>query len=191
MRIFLAFIILVLSLQSWSKADDLRDFEIGGFSIGESLLNHFSKKKIEKEKFFEAEQGNNKDVARFYIREKTDNYDWITMSFKTSDPKYKVIELSGFIFMKFDKCLKLRDEIDGEIEELFKNSEKQITGTVEHFLDKDSFVNHVAYWTSNNSYDYVSLSCYDWSDKSGYDDQLRVEAYSDEYYRWLQSLEQN
>ena len=113
------------------------------------------------------------------------------MSFKTSDPKYKVIELSGFIFMKFDKCLKLRDEIDGEIEELFKNSEKQITGTVEHFLDKDSFVNHVAYWTSNNSYDYVSLSCYDWSDKSGYDDQLRVEAYSDEYYRWLQSLEQN
>ena len=120
MRIFLAFIILVLSLQSWSKADDLRDFEIGGFSIGESLLNHFSKKKIEKEKFFEAEQGNNKDVARFYIREKTDNYDWITMSFKTSDPKYKVIELSGFIFMKFDKCLKLRDEIDGETEELFK-----------------------------------------------------------------------
>ena len=92
--------------------------------------------------------------------------------------------------MSFDKCLKIRDEIDIEVENLFENSEKQITGTIEHFLDKESFVNHVAYWTSKTSNDYVSLTCYDWSNKSGYDDQLRIEAYSDEYYQWLVSLEQ-
>ena len=78
-----------------------------------------------------------------------------------------------------------------KIKEKFENSEKQITGTIEHFLDKESFVNHVAYWTSKTSNDYVSLTCYDWSNKSGYSDQLRVETYSNEYYIWLSSLEKN
>ena len=191
MRIFIAVIVFIFGVQSWTQADDIRDFEIEGFSIGDSLLDHFTKQKIEEEKFFEAEQGNNKDVARFYIREKTGNYDWITMSFKTSDSKYTIIELSGFIFMSFDKCLKIRDEINVEVENLFENSEKQITGTIEHFLDKESFVNHVAYWTSKTSNDYVSLTCYDWSNKSGYRDQLRIESYSNEYYKWLSSLEKN
>jgi hypothetical protein len=181
----------MLNLQSWTKADDIRDFEIEGMSIGDSLLDFFSKKKIEQEKFFEAEQGSNKEVARFYIREKKGNYDWIVMSFKTSDKKYMIIELSGFIFMPFNKCLKKRDEINKEVENIFNESEKQATGTIEHFLDKKSFVNHVAYWTSKTLNDYVSLTCYDWSNKSGYDDQLRIEAISNEYHTWLSSLQNN
>ena len=140
---------------------------------------------------FEAEQGNNKEVARFYIREKKGNYDWITMSFKTSDKKYKIIELSGFVFIPFNKCLKKRDEINTEVENIFNESQKQVTGTIEHFIDNKSFVNHVAYWTSKTSNDYDSLSCYDWSNESGYEDQLRIEAFSDEYFAWLSSLKSN
>ena len=70
MKIFISIIFLIFSLQSWTKADDIRDFEIEGMSIGDSLLDYFSKKKIDQEQFFEAEQGDNKEVARFYIREK-------------------------------------------------------------------------------------------------------------------------
>ncbi len=188
MKIILSILVLIFSLQSWTKADDIKDFEIEGMSIGDSLLDFFSKKKIEEEKLFEKEQGNNKEVARFYIREKKGNYDWIAMSYKTSDKKYYIIEISGFKFMSFNKCLKKRDEIDEEIKNIFKESKKQVTGTVEHFLDKKSFVNHVAYWTSKTSNDYVSLTCYDWSNISGYRDQLRIEAYSNEYHEWLLSL---
>ena len=46
MRIFLSVLILLLSLQSWTKADDIRDFEIEGISIGDSLLDHFSEAEI-------------------------------------------------------------------------------------------------------------------------------------------------
>ena len=42
MRIFLTVMILIFSLQSWTKADDIRDFEIEGMSIGDSLLKHMS-----------------------------------------------------------------------------------------------------------------------------------------------------
>ena len=40
-------IILILSLQSWAKADDIRDFEIEGISIGDSLLDYFTIEEIE------------------------------------------------------------------------------------------------------------------------------------------------
>ena len=40
-------LILSLSFQTLSKADDIRDFEIEGMSIGDSLLNKFSRDEIE------------------------------------------------------------------------------------------------------------------------------------------------
>jgi len=50
MRVFIAVLILIFSLQSWTKADDIRDFEIEGISIGDSLLDYFSDEEINKQK---------------------------------------------------------------------------------------------------------------------------------------------
>ena len=191
MKQLLLILILTLSFQSWAKTDDIKDFEIEGMSIGNSLLDYFTKNVIENEKFFEKEQGNNKEVARFYIREKKGNYDWLAMSFKTSDNNYSLIELSGFIFVPFAECKEKRDKIDNEIKKLFINSQRQVTGDIEHFLDKNSFTNNIAYWTSETKNDYISLTCYDWSEQSGYKDQLRIEVYSDEYYSWLSKLQKS
>ena len=46
MRIFLTILILIFSFQFLAKANDIRDFEIEGLSIGDSLLNFASEKKI-------------------------------------------------------------------------------------------------------------------------------------------------
>ena len=46
MKIILAILVLIFSLQSYTKADDIRDFEIEGMSIGSSLLDHVSLKRI-------------------------------------------------------------------------------------------------------------------------------------------------
>ena len=40
MKRLLLILILTLSFQTLSKADDIRDFEIEGISVGDSLLNH-------------------------------------------------------------------------------------------------------------------------------------------------------
>ena len=40
MKKILLILILTLSFQSWSSADDVEDFQIEGMSIGESLLNY-------------------------------------------------------------------------------------------------------------------------------------------------------
>ncbi len=46
MRIFLTVLILIFGLQSWTQADDIRDFEIEVISIGDSLLDFYSEKEI-------------------------------------------------------------------------------------------------------------------------------------------------
>ena len=46
MRIFLTVLILVFSLQSLTKANDIGDFEIEGITVGESLLDYYSEKEI-------------------------------------------------------------------------------------------------------------------------------------------------
>ena len=37
MKIFLSVLILIFNFQSWTKADDIKDFEIEGMSVGDSL----------------------------------------------------------------------------------------------------------------------------------------------------------
>ena len=47
MRLFIAVLVLIFSFQSLPKADDIKDFEIEGMSIGDSLLDFYSKSKIQ------------------------------------------------------------------------------------------------------------------------------------------------
>ncbi len=46
MKVFIAVLVLILSLQSLTKADDIRDFQIERMSIGDSLLDYFAKEVI-------------------------------------------------------------------------------------------------------------------------------------------------
>ena len=46
MKIFIAVLILIFSLQTWTKADDIRDLQVEGISIGDSALDFFSEEEI-------------------------------------------------------------------------------------------------------------------------------------------------
>ena len=46
MKIILAILISIFSFQTWTKADDIKDFEIEGMSIGDSLLDYVDLIKI-------------------------------------------------------------------------------------------------------------------------------------------------
>ena len=46
MRKFLLILILTFSFQTLVKADDIRDFEIEGISVGDSALDYFTKNEM-------------------------------------------------------------------------------------------------------------------------------------------------
>ena len=45
-RLFISILILIFSFQSWTNAEDIKDFEIEGMSVGDSLLDYMSLEKI-------------------------------------------------------------------------------------------------------------------------------------------------
>ena len=51
MRVFIAVLVLIFSLQSWTKADDISDFQVLGMSVGDSALNYFSENEINQFKY--------------------------------------------------------------------------------------------------------------------------------------------
>ena len=77
MRILLTILILIFGTQSLTKADDIKEFEIEGFSVGESLLKYLMKKKI-KEKINDKTSfhyPNSKFVSILYTTENLDLFD--------------------------------------------------------------------------------------------------------------------
>ena len=53
MRVFILFLVLIFCFQPWTKADDIRDFEIEGMSIGDSLLDYVNKRTINTSRKYE------------------------------------------------------------------------------------------------------------------------------------------
>ena len=58
---------LIVNLQSYSLADNIKEFELEGISIGDSLLKFIPKNEIKKRLEYHKEQGNNKKVGILQI----------------------------------------------------------------------------------------------------------------------------
>ena len=129
MRKFLLILILTFSFQVWPKADDIRDFEIEGMSIGDSLLDHFSEKNIIKELNSKYVFKYKSDFIRiaagtgegFYLIKDSEQYEDIGITLKLNDKRYIIYSISGRIF-----C-------DDEINDCF-DSQKNITNNLKDFL---------------------------------------------------------
>ncbi len=121
MKTFLSVLILICCLQSFTKADDVSDFEIEGMSIGESLLNFMSEKQIkealgsEKAYFYE-----NKfvTISSWDNRDKYETYDNVGIILKQDDSTYKIYGLEGLLINQdgnIDDCYKKQESIAKEI----------------------------------------------------------------------------
>ena len=73
MRVFIAVLVLIFSFQSWTKADDIRDFQIEGMSIGDSLFDYISEKELKNKP--KAKYKNSKFIAKNHqISQKLQNF---------------------------------------------------------------------------------------------------------------------
>ena len=120
MRVFIVVLVLIFGLQSWTKANDIKDFEIEGISIGDSLLDFFSKSEIDN-----LQKGFYPSSKKFFITilpiKNSLIYDKIVASLKTDDEKYIIQSISGAIdtYRNTKKCLEKQLEIKKDIISLF------------------------------------------------------------------------
>ena len=86
MRNFLLILILTFSFQTLTKADDIRDFQIEGISIGDSLLDHFKENEIN-----EAIDESAKDrlyILKTFKNKNFDKIDWGKYDMPTKEGHY-------------------------------------------------------------------------------------------------------
>ena len=95
MKIFLTTLILLVGVHSWTKAADIRDFQIEGMSIGDSLLNYMSIEDIESKK--KNYHYATKDYYQIGVYDNIDTYELITIHLKNNDKKYIIKEIEGVI----------------------------------------------------------------------------------------------
>ena len=176
MKRLLAYMFLVLvltfSLQSWTKADDIRDFEIEEMSVGDSLLDYMSVKEI-KEMFVLTKNHykylkNQHKFREAYILNNPIFKTYRSVSFyvKPDDKNYIIFGIRGLktYINSLDKCLKKRNEIANEIENIIPKFTKR-ERNFKSSLDKSGKSVRKNLVFTFETGDGIILSCNDWEEK--------------------------
>ena len=155
MKVFIGVLVLIFSLQSWTKANDISDFEIGGISLKDNIENFLNKSEIKKYKvkMFNSEEYITLqfDGSKFNSKK----YDLIEINYK--NPKLIVESIAGVrFFKKKQNCFNLQNEIISDLKDMFsKNDEIK-------FLDKETFI-HGADSSGKSTYTRASFVFFDGS----------------------------
>ena len=177
-------LILTFSLQSLSKADDIKDFEIEGMSIGDSALDFFTKKEI-KDKKRNYYKDDEFIPSEFEYLKSFKTYDAIQITYKKNDLSYQIYGLAGFLdFPKNIKdCYKKKDEITDEISSLFPNKQFKHS-KIKHRADTSgkSITTRSEIFLVTGT---ITVSCDDWSKKIGYMDVLRIDISTNDFDDWI------
>jgi len=98
MKKLLGILVLIFTPQTPSWADDIRDFQIEGMSIGDSLLDYFSEEEIKENLPYKRLAKKKFNSFELYNPAKFKNFDSVQVAFKNSDTNYKIYAIIGMIF---------------------------------------------------------------------------------------------
>ena len=170
-------------------ADDIKDYQIEGISIGDSLLDYMSENEILKE--FEIGkneyQWTDQKFTDVYIYEGITTYGYFSASVKRKDKKYIIYSIRGLIdYEDNNECLKKQKQIIDELTSSLNYNEK-FEDTFKHPGDTSGNSTVYGIYLIFDYGDEVEVSCYDFSQKMQYSSGLDVAVNSKEYIDWLSS----
>jgi hypothetical protein len=158
--------LIFFSFQTPSWADDISDFEIEGMSIGDSLLDYFSKKEIKDNTNTDYYTNNTYTSVSFNKLPVFEIYESVEFNYKTDDKKYIIAAIVGGLFCEenIEKCNKKQKEIDLELSNVFKNA-KRVDDKGKHGADKSgkSTLKHINFWLISG--DVASIELVNWSEE--------------------------
>ena len=193
MKRLLLILILTFSFQTLAKADDIRDFQIEGMSIGDSFLDCLKKHNFSIDKF-----KNNK--SRFYYPNSkkfyglkflrgTGKYENFGFLFKENDDRYIIYNVSGRQTFPnaLSECKKEKNKIVNEFKSLVKDAE-MINHTYNYTRDDGKSVSYITDFSFKDGAA-IRVYCDNWSSvtekKMKWIDSLSVTLSSSEALNWL------
>ena len=194
MRVILSVLIIFFNFQLWTKADDIKDFEIEGISLGDSLLNYYSKEVIDN--FIDPYKDiiPNKKVKTFLVEQDLKLYDILELSFFKNDNDYKLESIGGAIFFQdnFDKCIEKQNEVSNDLYSFFDKPLKNIS-EFKHPSDnsgKSKIYQHT-FMVGDKKYFNVMINCFKFGKKfknKGFVNNLNVIITTDKWSEYMATL---
>lgn len=204
MKLFISILFFILSFQSWSKADDISNFEIGGFTLNQSLLDNYKKdylisnwesqkhtydfysQKYYKIAFF-------KTIETYGSSETYDPYDSIVLYTLKTDNLFKIKSITGFREnMDIKNCYREQESIAVEIFNLFPNTTKKTYGPTVKEIDPTGNSTEKGIYFKFKDGSAAGTACIDYGEellkKYPYtNDHMQVYLDTKEYSEWLQN----
>ena len=187
MKIFIIILFFIFNLQSITRADDIRDFEIEGITVGDSALDYFKKKDIQKWHY----PASKTFAYSGHESNKFKTYQAVIFHYKTKDRNYIIHSLDGrIIYSNIKECYNNEKNILKELEKLFPSAKKDFQGSMKHPSDKSgkSTYTYSAFYLDNGT---VGIECTDWSNeitsKNGWEDSMRIFIETNEFTKWIRT----
>ena len=183
----LTIVFLIFSFHNIVKADDIRDFEMEGMSIGDSLLLYMSEDKILSLERYNVNSGYKSDKFFDLRTKKKGPYEEMLIGLKLNDKSYKIYSLTGSVKYKnnISNCYTEIESIEKEFKKLFPNAKISRANKNKHPADESGLSIVTSIYFDFKSGDYASLQCFDWGNEMSYWDNLRIGIFSDNYSDWL------
>ncbi len=189
MKKFISIIFISLITCFSSYADDIRDFEIEGVSIGDSALDFMSKEEIKNNtmQYFTGER----EYFVTLFNSNLDVYDQLELYIKTDDKNYIIQTILAGIFIEdLNDCLTMKKKVANNLDKVFPNIKRQ-SGSKKHEADKKGkslqYIDQYIF----KSLSHVRAECTKFSDEminNGMgNNSLNVVAMTDNIYKWISS----
>ena len=183
MKKLLLLLLLFLGLIGTTSADDISDFEIGGVSIGDSLLDYMSEEEIKENVGYVYPD---KFTISIYNKS-SETYDTVGITYKSKDKTYKIHGVIGLIDYpnNIESCYKKQDEVEKEISLIFNESKKKNWGILVLHLKGEaaegSTYKPIIFDLNNGAV--ATVECYHYSD-TPQSDNLKITTNSKEYKKY-------
>ena len=190
-RLSLYLFLVLFTLQTPSLADDIRDFQIEGISIGDSLLDYFSEEEINEKKGYYPSK---KYFKVSLIPPNSNLFERVQFHIKSNDDKYIIDSISGLIFFTEKKnglnaCLKTREKILEEISSTLSSTTKSKPEIKKLEQDKTGNSTTNTIYFDFSSGDYIKIGCViygtEYYELKGWFDHLRLAFIIKEFDYWL------
>ncbi|MBD1150252.1 hypothetical protein IDH12_02540 [Pelagibacterales bacterium SAG-MED29] len=196
MKKVVIFIMVSLFSFNTASADSFNLITLQGMKIGESFIKYVDEATIKGTN--NPKYKNNKySTSTFDFSSSNDPqyFDFLNISYKTSDKDYKILEIGGQdLINNMDECETKRDDLlnsmvvkshDGTETSLLKNAKKTGPETNNHPADTSgkSKITDILYIFDTGT---VHASCVDWSEETGYPDHLYFAITEKKFMAWKQ-----
>ena len=170
--------LVLFSFSASSFADDIRDFEIEGVTIGDSLLDYMSEEEIKENVGFVYED---KKFTVSMYNKSSEIYDMVGIEYKSKDKTYKIHSVTGLIDYtnNIESCYEKQDEVEKEISSMFNETKKKNWGILIIPGRQEGSTYKPIVFDLNSGAD-IQIACFHYSDAPE-DDHLKITIRSKEF----------